>query len=201
MVCAKCDSARAGVRRRFALFGRMFVAVLVLAGAGLSAGSVLAQEDLNRGKTPAQLFASDCAECHRNPRSISKRDNANALADYLRVHYTASRESAAAIAGYLVSLGGAVEPARPARSATPSRPKSQPGEAAAPKSGDVKSGDVKSGDVKSGDVRSGDAKPAESKPADPKPSETKPAETAPQAPAAAPASEPPAAAAPPANPG
>jgi hypothetical protein len=164
----------------------MFVAVLVLAGAGLSTGSVLAQEDLNRGKTPAQLFASDCAECHRNPRSISKRDNANALADYLRVHYTASRESAAAIAGYLVSLGGAVEPARPARSATPSRPKSQPGEAAAPRSGDV---------------RSGDAKPAESKPADPKPSETKPAETAPHAPAAAPASEPPAAAAPPANPG
>jgi hypothetical protein len=169
----------------------MSVAVLVLAGAGLSAGSVLAQEDLNRGKTPAQLFASDCAECHRNPRSISKRDNANALADYLRVHYTASRESAAAIAGYLASLGGAVEPARPARSATPSRPKNQPSEAAAPKSGDVKSGDVKSGDVK----------PAESKPADSKPSETKPAETAPQAPAAAPASEPPAATAPPANPG
>jgi len=87
------------------LFGRKLVLVLVVAGAGLSAQSALTQEDLNRGKTPAQLFASDCADCHRSPRALAKRDNAGALADFLRVHYTASRESAAAIAAYLVSLG------------------------------------------------------------------------------------------------
>jgi hypothetical protein len=81
------------------------VAVFIVAGAGLSAQSALTQEDLNRGKTPAQLFASDCADCHRNPRTLAKRENAGALADFLRVHYTASRESAAAIAAYLVSLG------------------------------------------------------------------------------------------------
>ena len=46
--------------------------VLVVAGAGLSARSALAQEDLNRGKTPAQLFASDCADCHRNPRALAQ---------------------------------------------------------------------------------------------------------------------------------
>lgn len=95
----------------------MFLAVLVVAGPGL--GAAMAQEDLNRGKSPAQLFASDCADCHRNPRAL-KRQNAGALADFLRVHYTASRENAAAIAGYLMALGpaprgGSTRPAEPGR--------------------------------------------------------------------------------------
>jgi hypothetical protein len=94
--------------------------MLVVVGS-LGAGPVLAQEDLNRGKSAAQLFASDCADCHRNPRAVGNRDNANVLADFLRVHYTASRESAAAIAAYLVALGpdsrtGSARPAAPARS-------------------------------------------------------------------------------------
>ena len=103
------------------MFGRRVVAVLVAASAALSAGSAVAQEDLNRGKSPAQLFASDCADCHRSPRALGKRDNANALADFLRVHYTASRESAAAIANYLASLGPDPS-AGPARPSTRSRP-------------------------------------------------------------------------------
>jgi hypothetical protein len=121
------------------------VAVLIVAGAGLSAGT-LAQEDLNRGKTPAQLFASDCADCHRDPRALSRRENADALASFLRVHYTASRESATAIAAYLASLGpdpraGSTRPApqraRPAASQDRSRsnqaqPAAKPAEAVPP---------------------------------------------------------------------
>lgn len=107
--------------REVALFGSRLLLVVVAAGVGLVAGSALAQEDLNRGKTPAQLFASDCADCHRNPRSIASRDNVNVLAEFLRVHYTASRESAAAMARYLASLGP--EPrAGSARPATRSGP-------------------------------------------------------------------------------
>ena len=87
------------------MVGRKSLAFWIAAAAALNAGSALAQEDLNRGKSPAQLFASDCADCHRNPRALAKRDNAYALTGFLRVHYTASRESAAAIANYLVSLG------------------------------------------------------------------------------------------------
>lgn len=122
------------------------MAVSIVVGAGLSTGTALAQEDLNRGKTPAQLFASDCDDCHRNPRALSKRENAGALASFLRVHYTASRESATAIAAYLASLGpdpraGSTRPApqraRPAASpeqskSEQSQPAAKPAEAAPP---------------------------------------------------------------------
>ena len=122
------------------MFGRRLVAVLVVAAAGSSAGSALAQEDLNRGKSPAQLFASDCADCHRNPRALGNRENANSLAGFLRVHYTASRESAAAIAKYLASLGpdpnaGSARPAtrsRPAAAREQSKPGPEPQPAAKP---------------------------------------------------------------------
>jgi hypothetical protein len=147
-----------------ALFGRRLLAVLVLAGVGSSSVSALAQEDLNRGKTPAQLFASDCADCHRNARALSKRDNANTLAGFLRVHYTASRESAAALANYLVSLGpdprGAA--ARPAARAKPAGAREQ---------------------SKSTPASQPAAKPAEGAP-------PTPPEPVPQAPASAPAAPP-----------
>jgi len=154
---------------------RLFVASLaVLAGWGGT--PALAQpEDLNRGKTPAQLFASDCADCHRNPRGLAKSD-ARSLAGFLRVHYTASKESAAAIAEYLAALaadprGGPARPAAPRPAPSAAKPAATP-TAAAPA-----------------------AKPAEGSP--PKPpeaaGEAKPAETpaaAPAAPAAAPPAPP-----------
>jgi hypothetical protein len=155
-----------------ALFGRRrLLAVLVVTMSGL--GAAMAQEGLNRGKAPVQLFASDCADCHRNARAL-KRPIARALADFLRVHYTASRESAAAIAGYLMSLGpdpraGSARPAAPAR----------PGPAAAPEAG------------KPAAASQPAEQPAE-KPAAPKPSEP--------APPAAPAASEPAPAAPAADP-
>lgn len=159
------------------MFASRVVAILVVANAGLSVGPALAQEDLNRGKSPAQLFASDCADCHRSPRALGKRDNANTLAGFLRVHYTASRESAGAIANYLVSLGpdpraGSERPATRSRPAA-AREQSKPGPEPQPA-----------------------AKPAE-------PAPPTPPEPIPQAPAAAPATPPasePTPAAPPENP-
>jgi hypothetical protein len=174
-VGAVSDSALAESKEAV-LFGRRLVAVLIVAGAGVGAGSALAQEDLNRGKSAQQLFASDCADCHKNPRSIKQRDNANTLASFLRVHYTASRESAASIAGYLVSLGGPVEAAKPV--VRPARPKP----AASTDQG--KSGQA----AKPGEA--GDPKAVESKPAEPKPAETKPAESKPAEPASTPATPP-----------
>ena len=84
------------------MLGR-FIALLVL-GSGCGLGPAAGQEDLNRGRTPAQLFASDCADCHRNPRALKRNDPAT-LTRFLRVHYTASRENASALAAYLISLG------------------------------------------------------------------------------------------------
>ena len=66
--------------------------------------SVGAQENLGRGKTAAQLYASDCAVCHKTPQSVSKATGIFGLESFLREHYTTSRESAAAIATYLKGL-------------------------------------------------------------------------------------------------
>jgi hypothetical protein len=56
-------------------------------------------------KPAAQLFVSDCtgAGCHKGPQGLSKDRSAGSLAGFLREHYTNSRESAAALAAYLVS--------------------------------------------------------------------------------------------------
>ena len=161
-----------GFREAALVVGRLAAVILVVAG--WSAGPVRAQEDLTRGKTAAQLFASDCADCHRNPRALGNRTDANRLAAFLRVHYTASRESAATIASYLVSLGP--DTTRGARPSTPSRSKPSTSQ---------------SQGKPNQDAQPADAKPAADKPAEPKPAEAtvpKPPEAVPQTPADSPAS-------------
>jgi mono/diheme cytochrome c family protein len=68
------------------------------------ASSAGAQENLERGKTGAQLYASDCAACHKSPQGVSKATGILGLESFLREHYTTSGESAAAIATYLKGL-------------------------------------------------------------------------------------------------
>jgi hypothetical protein len=141
---------------------------LLVAVVGLASGLLpaSAQENLDRGRTPAQLFVSDCADCHRNPRAVLKTISPRSLPDFLREHYTASRESAAALSTYLLSQvpdPKAAPAARvPARPTTP-RP-----------------------------AKPAEAKPPESKPTQAKPAETTPAakpadEAKPETPPAAPA--------------
>jgi hypothetical protein len=85
----------------------------VLAGAGLWAAlavadAALAQDNFDAGKTGAQLFAADCAICHKSAQSINRDIGGpfGGLESFLREHYTASREAAAAITAYLKSVGG-----------------------------------------------------------------------------------------------
>lgn len=144
-------------------FARRLICVL---GFLLVLGAPLrAQENLDFGKSPAQLFASDCAICHKSPQGLAAKGGGMlGLESFLRQHYTASRESAAAIAGYLRAAGNA--PAAAGR--TGKRP---------PKSGTLKGDDkAKAGDKKSGEKKPEAAKPDEPKPADSKASEPKPAE-------------------------
>ncbi|HVY57365.1 MAG TPA: hypothetical protein VHA77_05895 [Xanthobacteraceae bacterium] len=75
-------------------------AVLLLGGVGAHA------EDYSAGKTPAQLFASDCTACHRSPGGLAKGMDARSLAGFLREHYTTSPDHASALASYLASVGG-----------------------------------------------------------------------------------------------
>jgi outer membrane biosynthesis protein TonB len=90
----------------------------------LAAVPALAQENLDAGKTPAQLFASDCSVCHKSPRGLAKAANSLSLSSFLRQHYTSSQQNASAIASYLHSGAGAGEPPKPvtaSRSPPPSR--------------------------------------------------------------------------------
>lgn len=107
-----------------------------------------AQESLDRGKTPQQLFATDCAVCHKSPQGLAKAAGFFGLQEFLRKHYTASRESALALSNYLNSVGDA-----PAAKPAAKKP-AQKKEAAKP----------------------ADAKPGETKPADARPADTKPTE-------------------------
>jgi mono/diheme cytochrome c family protein len=82
-----------------------------------------AQENLDSGKTPAQLFASDCAICHKSPTGLSKAGNRlgglRGLQGFLQEHYTASREAAAAIAAYIQATDRGPSPAEHKRTAKP----------------------------------------------------------------------------------
>ncbi len=69
----------------------------------LTAGAALAQ-DFTAGKTPAQLFASDCSACHRSPDGLGKKYNAGSLTGFLRAHYTTKQESAGALAKYVIGF-------------------------------------------------------------------------------------------------
>jgi len=71
-------------------------------------------QDLTAGKTPAQLFRSDCAECHRSPGGLARTRDVRALADFLREHYTTKSETAGALAAYVSSFaaGGAAARSR-----------------------------------------------------------------------------------------
>lgn len=88
------------------LWPAMAVVALVLAA---PAG---AQENLDSGKTGAQLYSADCAICHKNPQTLNKSGGLFGLSGFLREHYTASKESAASIAAYLQTVGNAPAPAK-----------------------------------------------------------------------------------------
>jgi hypothetical protein len=72
----------------------------------LTAGTVFAQ-DFTAGKTPAQLFASDCSACHRSPDGLGKKYNTGSLTGFLRAHYTTKQETAGSLAKYVMGFAAA----------------------------------------------------------------------------------------------
>jgi hypothetical protein len=96
------------------LYWGLCLAVVISAAAAVNGAE--AQETLGRGKTPAQTFASDCAVCHKSPQGLAKSASGLiGVEGFLREHYTSSRESAAALANYLRSVGTAPGAARAKR--------------------------------------------------------------------------------------
>ena len=62
-------------------------------------GPAWAKEDLEKGKSAAQLFASDCGICHKSAQALVK--DGYPTEAFLRVHYTSSREMAATSCGHV----------------------------------------------------------------------------------------------------
>jgi hypothetical protein len=82
------------------------ISIFVLGFAISCAGTAATAQDLTAGKTPAQLFHSDCAECHRSPGSVAGTRDVHELAAFLREHYTTKSETAGALAAYVSSFAG-----------------------------------------------------------------------------------------------
>jgi hypothetical protein len=89
----------------------------------LAPASAQAQTNIDQGKSPAEVFANDCATCHKSARGLANGRGSSGLASFLVEHYTASKDQAAALAAYVMGAGGGeAAPARgPKPGATPDR--------------------------------------------------------------------------------
>jgi hypothetical protein len=192
-------------------FGRRLLGIFGILGM-LMAAPAGAQENLDQGKSAAQLFASDCAICHKSTQGLSRAGGLLGLQNFLREHYTASRESAAAIARYVAATDKGPAPAKRTRAtATKRTPQGEEKAKAADKAGEKawdkavekkpekktekkpetgKSGEAKSGEAKSGEAKATTSKPSASKPSASKPSGSKPSASKPSTPSEAKDSEP-----------
>jgi hypothetical protein len=78
-----------------------------------------AQVNIDQDKSPAHIFASDCAVCHKSTRGLANGRGSSALSGFLAEHYTSSKEEAASVAAYVLSAGGGVGTAAPVRDQKP----------------------------------------------------------------------------------
>jgi hypothetical protein len=89
----------------------MLSRALILAAVTLLIGCIAAvpaqAQNLEAGKSPAQIFAGACTACHKSPRGLLKTVPAGSLQGFLRQHYTTSPEMAALLSAFLVSNGAA----------------------------------------------------------------------------------------------
>jgi hypothetical protein len=73
---------------------------------GLVPALAHAQTSIDQGKTPAEIFAIDCATCHKSPRGLAHGKSSSELASFLAEHYTSSKDQASALAAYVMGAGG-----------------------------------------------------------------------------------------------
>ena len=169
-------SERMNLKKRRRDCGTGIVSGIVLAFLVAGAG---AQESLDRGKTPAQLFASQCSACHKSPRGLAKSGGLFGLDGFLREHYMTSRETAAAMSRYLRGLDSGPAPARASKRAARGDDKAKLNERKKPasKRDEVKgAGESKASDSKPADILAPEPGSAAPKPRAPAAGEAKPTE-------------------------
>ena len=112
----------------------MFSYLLPLAFGFAAALTGVAQaQDYSAGKTPAQLFASDCSACHKSPQGLAKGTDTRSLASFLREHYTTKPESAGALAAFVAGAGAGPAAAEAKPKPGTAREKPEPAAAASAK--------------------------------------------------------------------
>jgi hypothetical protein len=77
---------------------------LLIGGFAAASAPALAQ-NLEAGKSPAQIFAGACTACHKGPRGLLKTVSPGSLQGFLRQHYTTSPDMASLLSTYLTSNG------------------------------------------------------------------------------------------------
>jgi hypothetical protein len=65
-----------------------------------------AQVNIDQDKTPAGIYQSDCAVCHKSVRGLANGRGNSALTEFLAEHYTSNQQEAAALAAYVLGGGG-----------------------------------------------------------------------------------------------
>jgi hypothetical protein len=76
-----------------------------------------AQVNIDQDKSPASIYESDCAVCHKSVRGLANGRAHGALADFLAEHYTSNQQEATALAAYVLAGGGGSGTPAPVRGA------------------------------------------------------------------------------------
>jgi len=117
-----------------------------------------AQTNIDQGKSPAEIFANACAVCHKTTRGLATGQNSLMLSSFLREHYTASKDQAAALAAYVLASGGSGPAPQAAQKPSAEHPRTAVEE---PRNGETRAGEPKNAEPKNAEPKNGEAKNAE----------------------------------------
>ena len=87
------------------MLGRAFGSAALVIAACFSVSAPVQAQNLEAGKSPAQIFNGACAVCHKSARGLVKSVPPSSLPGFLRQHYTTSSDMAGALSGYLLANG------------------------------------------------------------------------------------------------
>jgi hypothetical protein len=135
-----------------------------------------AQTNIDQGKSPAEIFANACVVCHKTTRGLANGQNSLTLPSFLREHYTASKDQAAALAAYVLASGGSGPAPQAAQKPSAEHPRTAVEE---PRNGEPKAGEPKNGEPKTAahplhQTAKREEAPAAAKPDEQKEDEAKP---------------------------
>jgi len=98
----------------------------LLIGGFVMAPALAQNQNLEAGKSPAQIFAGACNACHKGPRGLMKTVSPGSLPGFLKEHYTTSPDMAALLSAYLIS-NGATDTRYAAKPGKDEKPETPPG--------------------------------------------------------------------------